>query len=77
MSDSAKGYPRTWQFGHVTASFVGRFLVGALILSYGMTKNNLLLIMAGLLLAIGFGALSRGWRLWPGRGFSPSWLRPR
>jgi hypothetical protein len=64
-------YEELWQFGHVTLSFVGRVLIGALILSYGMLRSNLLLMIAGLLflpllpllLAVGFGALSREWRL--------------
>lgn len=60
-----------WQFSHVTRSFVGRMFIGALLLSYGMMKDNLLLMIAGLLflpllpllLSIGFGALTRQWRL--------------
>lgn len=64
-------YEELWQFGHVTISFAGRVLIGALLLSYGMMKLNLLLMIAGLLflpllpllLAVGFGALSREWRL--------------
>ena len=60
-----------WQFSHVTFSFVGRMLIGALLLSFGMIKFNLLFIIAGLLfmpflpllLAVGFGVLTREWRL--------------
>jgi hypothetical protein len=64
-------YEELWQFSHVTASFVGRMLIGAVLLSYGMLEQNLLLMVAGLLflpllptlLAVSFGALSREWRL--------------
>lgn len=60
-----------WQFSHLTFSFVGRFFIGALLLSYGMIQSNLLLIIAGLLfmpflpllLAVGFGLWTREWRL--------------
>lgn len=64
-------YEELWQFSHVTLSFVGRMLIGAVLLSYGMMEQNLLLMVAGLLflpllptlLAVSFGALSREWRL--------------
>ncbi|HEY0100004.1 MAG TPA: hypothetical protein VGB76_13730, partial [Pyrinomonadaceae bacterium] len=60
-----------WQFSHLTFSFVVRFFIGALLLSYGMIQSNLLLIIAGLLfmpflpllLAVGFGLWTREWRL--------------
>lgn len=65
-----------WQFSHVTFSFVGRVLIGALLLSFGMVQANLLFMIAGLLflpflpllLAMGFGTLGRQWRL-VGQGF--------
>ncbi|MCA1615975.1 MAG: hypothetical protein LC800_18110 [Acidobacteria bacterium] len=64
-------YEELWQFSRVTVSFVGRFLVGAGLLSYGMLKFNLLLMIAGLLflpllptlLAMSFGLLARELRL--------------
>ncbi|HVF51619.1 MAG TPA: DUF389 domain-containing protein [Pyrinomonadaceae bacterium] len=60
-----------WQFSHVTLSFVGRVLVGSLLLAFGMVQANLLFMIAGLLflpflpliLAMGFGTLAREWRL--------------
>jgi drug/metabolite transporter (DMT)-like permease len=64
-------YEELWQFSRVTASFVARFLAGAVLLSYGMLKFNLLLMIAGLLflpllptlLAMSFGLLTREFRL--------------
>lgn len=64
-------FEELWQFSQVTLSFVGRMLVGAALLSYGMLEQNLLLMVAGLLflpllptlLAVSFGALAREWRL--------------
>lgn len=64
-------YEELWQFSHVTSSFVGRMFIGALLLSYGMMKFNLLLMVAGLMflpllplmLAMGFGLWTREWRL--------------
>ena len=64
-----------WQFSHVTVSFIGRMLIGGLLVSYGMMKDNLLLIIAGLLflpllplmLAISFGLLT-GQRRLAGQG---------
>jgi hypothetical protein len=60
-----------WQFTHVTYSFVVRVLIAALLASYGMVHDNLLLMIGGLVfmpfmpivLALGFGALTRQWRL--------------
>lgn len=64
-------FEELWQFSHVTMSFVGRFLIGAVLLSYGMMEENLLLMVAGLLflpllpllLSVSFGALTRRWTL--------------
>jgi hypothetical protein len=60
-----------WQFSHITAGFVGRVLLAALLLAYGMIVNQLLVIVAALLflpslpilLAIGFGLQAREWGL--------------
>lgn len=64
-------YQELWQFTHVTFSFVTRVVIAALLLSYGMIFDHLLLIISGLLflpmqtalLAIGFAAFTREWRL--------------
>jgi hypothetical protein len=56
-----------YQFTHVTYSFVLRIFIASLLLSYGMVQENLLLMIGGLLflpftpliLACGFGALTR------------------
>ena len=71
VAPSADIFEELWQFSQVTPSFVGRVLIGAALLSYGMLEQNLLLMVAGLLflpllptlLAVGLGALSREWRL--------------
>ena len=68
-------FQELWQFSHVTFGFVGRNLVAALLLAYGMLQQQLLIMIAGLLflqflpllLAVGFGLLTRQWRL-AGRG---------
>lgn len=60
-----------WQFSHVTYGFVGRILIGALLLAYGIIQYNLLFMIAGLLfipllpvmLAIAFGICTKQWRL--------------
>jgi hypothetical protein len=60
-----------WQFTHVTYSFVLRVFISALLLSYGMIQDNPLIMIGGLLflpftpllLAFGFGALTRQWQL--------------
>jgi hypothetical protein len=64
-------YEELWQFSHITFSFVGRILIGSMLLSYGMIEFNLLLMIAGLLflpllpllLSMSFGMLTRQWRL--------------
>lgn len=71
VAPSSDIFEELWQFSQVTLSFVGRMLIGAVLLSYGMLEQNLLLMIAGLLflpllptlLAVSFGALSRQWRL--------------
>ena len=60
-----------WQASHVTPSYVGRTFAAALLLSYGMIHNSLLIMIAGLLftpfmahaLSVGFGAWTRDFRL--------------
>src|SRR5437660_11352650 len=60
-----------WQFSHVTLGFVGRILIGAVLLAYGMIQFKLLFMIAGLLfipllppmLAVGFGTWTRQFRL--------------
>ena len=68
-------FEELWQFSHVTFGFVGRILIASLLLAYGMIEYNLLFMIAGLLfmpllpllLAVGFGLWTRGWRLaWQG-----------
>ena len=64
-------FQELWQFTHVTAGFVGRVLIAALLLAYGMIEDKMLFIIAGLLflqllpsmLAAGFGASTGEWRL--------------
>jgi hypothetical protein len=60
-----------WQFSHVTLGFVGRILIGAPLLAYGMIQFKLLFMIAGLLfipllppmLAVGFGTWTRQFTL--------------
>jgi hypothetical protein len=64
-------FEELWQFSHVTVGFIGRVLIAAMLLAYGMIVHQLLLIVAGLLflpllpvlLAVGFGLWTREWRL--------------
>lgn len=64
-------FEELWQFSHVTYGFVGRVLIAALLLAYGMIEHKILIIIAGLLflpllpllLAMGFGLWTRQWRL--------------
>jgi hypothetical protein len=64
-------FEELWQFSQVTYGFVGRILIGALLLAYGLVEYKLLLMIAGLLfipllplmLAVGFGLWTRQWRL--------------
>ena len=64
-------YEELWQFSHVTYGFIGRVLIAALLLAYGIIEHKLLIMIAGLLflpflpllLAMGFGLWTRQWRL--------------
>jgi hypothetical protein len=64
-------FEELWQFSHVTFGFVGRILIGGILLAFGMIEFKLLFIIAGLLfipllplmLAIGFGIWTRQFRL--------------
>jgi hypothetical protein len=64
-------FEELWQFSQVTYGFVGRILIGALLLAYGLVEYQLLLIIAGLLfipllplmLSVGFGLWTKQWRL--------------
>lgn len=64
-------FQELWQFSHVTYGFVGRILIGGLLLGYGIIEFKLLFIIAGLLfipllplmLAMGFGIWTRQFRL--------------
>jgi hypothetical protein len=64
-------FEELWQFSQVTYGFVGRILIGAILLAYGLVEYKLLFIIAGLLfipllpliLSIGFGLLTLRWRL--------------
>lgn len=60
-----------WQFCHITTSFVLRVFIAAGFIAYGMIQQQLLLIIAGLLLlpllpvllSISFGVWMRQWKL--------------
>jgi hypothetical protein len=60
-----------WQFSHITYGFVGRVLIAAGFLAYGLIHQKTLLIIAGLLflpllpllLAVGYGILAKRWKL--------------
>lgn len=64
-------FEELWQFSQVTYGFIGRILIGALLLSFGLVEYHLLLIIAGLLfipslplvLSVGFGFCTKQWRL--------------
>lgn len=64
-------FEELWQFSHVTYGFVGRILIGGLLLGYGIIEFKLLFLIAGLLfipllplmLAMGFGIWTRQFRL--------------
>jgi len=64
-------FEELWQFSHITVGFVGRNFIAACFLAYGLINQQILLIIAGLLflqllpllLAIGFGAWTRTWKL--------------
>lgn len=71
VEPSVDVFEELWQFSHVTYGFVGRVLIAALLLAYGMIEHKLLIMLAGLLflpllpllLAMGFGLWTRQWRL--------------
>jgi hypothetical protein len=60
-----------FQFSHITASFVGRVVVAACLIAYGMIEQKILLLVGGLLvlpmtpllLAVSFGIRSGIWKL--------------
>lgn len=64
-------FEELWQFSQVTYGFVGRILIGSLLLAYGLVEYKLLFMIAGLLfipllplmLSVGFGFWTRQWRL--------------
>lgn len=64
-------FEELWQFSQITYGFVGRILIGAMLLAYGLANYQLLLIIAGLLfipllplmLSLGFGLWTQQWRL--------------
>ncbi|MDQ4121580.1 MAG: hypothetical protein M3209_09055 [Acidobacteriota bacterium] len=69
-------FQELWQFSHITVGFVGRFLIGASFLAYGLIQHQTLLIIAGLLflpilptlMAISLGILNGNFKL-AGHGF--------
>lgn len=64
-------FEELWQFSLVTYGFIGRVLIAAMLLAYGMIQHQLLIMLGGLLflpllpllLAMGFGFWTRQWRL--------------
>jgi hypothetical protein len=60
-------FEELWQFSHITVGFVGRILIAACLLAYGLIHQQTLIILAGLLflpllpllLAVGFGAWTK------------------
>ena len=64
-------FEELWQFSQVTYGFIGRILIGGLLLAYGIVEYKLLFMIAGLLfipllplmLSMGFGVWARQWRL--------------
>ncbi|WP_162052163.1 DUF389 domain-containing protein [Pontibacter pamirensis] len=64
-------YEELWQFTKITISLVGRVFLSSALLAYGMVKDMLPLIIAGLLflpyhhhmLATGLGVVLKEWRL--------------
>ena len=71
VEPSADIFEELWQFSHVTFGFVGRVMIAAALLAYGMIEHKMLIMIAGLLflpllpllLAMGFGLWTRQWRL--------------
>jgi hypothetical protein len=70
-------FEEKWQFSQITYSFVGRVFIAGGLLAYGLIRQQILLIVAGLLflqllptlLAVAFGTLAKEWKL-VGRGFA-------
>lgn len=64
-------FEELWQFSQITYGFVGRILIGGLLLAYGLVEYKLLFMIAGLLfipllplmLSVGFGLWTQQWRL--------------
>jgi hypothetical protein len=64
-------FEELWQFSQITGGFAGRIFLGGLLLAYGLIEYKLLFMIAGLLfipllplmLAAGFGLLTRQFRL--------------
>jgi len=64
-------FQELWQFSQVTYGFLGRILIGGLLLGYGLVEFKLLFMISGLLflpllplmLSMGFGFWTRQWRL--------------
>jgi hypothetical protein len=71
VEPSVDVFEELWQFSQATYGFVGRILIGGLLLAYGLVEYQLLLIIAGLLfipllplmLSVGFGLWTRQWKL--------------
>jgi hypothetical protein len=71
VEPSSDLFEELWQFSQITYGFVGRILIGALLLAYGLVQYKLLFMIGGLLfipllplmLSIGFGLWTRQWRL--------------
>ena len=71
VEPSVDFYQELWQFTHVTFGVVGRVLISACLLAYGLIEANILLIIGGLLflpllpviLGISYGLLGRRFRL--------------
>ncbi len=64
-------FEELWQFSHVTYGLVGRLLIAAGLLAYGIIESKVLLIISGLLfipmlpmvLGAGFGTIGKQWKL--------------
>lgn len=64
-------FEELWQFSHITYGLVGRLLIAAGLLAYGLIESKILLIISGLLflpimpmmMAAGFGTVGKQWKL--------------
>ena len=71
VEPSSDLFEEFWQFSHITYGLIGRILIAACLLAYGLIQQQVLLIIAGLLflpllpilLAVGFGAWNGKWKL--------------